>query len=55
MTMTEVTDEKPGHKAGDLHFVVHEEPHPEFHRDRDHLYKTIEIPLVDALVCIEIS
>jgi len=50
ITFEEVTDEKPGHKAGDLHFVVVEEPHPDYHRDKDNLYKTIEIPLVDALV-----
>ena len=50
VTFEEVTDEKPGHKAGDLHFIVLEEPHPEYHREKDNLYKTIEIPLVNALV-----
>jgi DnaJ-class molecular chaperone len=48
----EVTDEKPGHKAGDLSFVIFEEPHEDYHRDKDNLYKTIEIPLVDALVSL---
>lgn len=52
ITFEEVTDEKPGHKAGDLHFVVVAEPHPEFHREKDNLYKTIEIPLVKALVSV---
>lgn len=50
ITFEEVTDEKPGHKAGDLHFVIIEEAHDVYHRDKDNLYKTIEIPLVDALV-----
>ena len=50
ITFEEVTDEKPGHKAGDLHFLVVTEDHPVYHRDKDNLYKTIEIPLVDALV-----
>ena len=50
ITFEEVTDEKPGHKAGDLHFQVVEEAHPVYHREKDNLYKTIEIPLVDALV-----
>jgi DnaJ-class molecular chaperone len=45
-----VADEKPGYKPGDLNFVIYEKDHPEYHRDGDHLYKTMEIPLVDALV-----
>lgn len=45
-----VADEKPGYKPGDLNFVVMEREHPEYHRDGDHLYKTMEISLVDALV-----
>jgi DnaJ-class molecular chaperone len=50
ISFDEVTDEKPGYKPGDLNFVIHETPHSEYHRDGDHLYKTMEIPLVDALV-----
>jgi DnaJ-class molecular chaperone len=50
VTFEGVTDEKPGHTAGDLHFVVIEEPHEDYHRDKDNLYKTMDIPLVDALV-----
>jgi DnaJ-class molecular chaperone len=49
ITFEGVTDELPGHTPGDLHFVIVEEPHDVYHRDRDDLYKTIEIPLVDAL------
>mmetsp|Transcript_32899 Transcript_32899/g.79978 ORF Transcript_32899/g.79978 Transcript_32899/m.79978 type:complete len:392 (-) Transcript_32899:59-1234(-) len=44
-----VADEKPGYKAGDLNFVVMEKDHPTYHRDGDHLYMTMDIPLVDAL------
>jgi DnaJ-class molecular chaperone len=50
-----VADEQPGHIAGDLRFVIIEEPHPVYHRDRDDLYKTIEIPLVDALTGFSIK
>lgn len=50
-----VTDEKPGHVAGDLHFVIHEEHNPNYHREKDDLYKTMEIPLVDALTGFEIE
>ena len=50
ITFEGVTDEKPGYKPGDLSFVVTEMPHGRYHRDGDHLYKTMEIPLVDALV-----
>lgn len=50
-----VTDEQPGREAGDLHFVVIEEPHETFHRDRDDLYKTMEVPLVDALTGFSIT
>lgn len=50
VTFEGVTDEKPGFTAGDLHFVIVEQAHNVFHRDRDDLYKTMEIPLVDALV-----
>eukprot|EP00539_Tryblionella_compressa_P007563 CAMPEP_0178755048 /NCGR_PEP_ID=MMETSP0744-20121128/12498_1 /TAXON_ID=913974 /ORGANISM="Nitzschia punctata, Strain CCMP561" /LENGTH=365 /DNA_ID=CAMNT_0020409027 /DNA_START=31 /DNA_END=1128 /DNA_ORIENTATION=+ len=49
ITFEEVADEKPGYKAGDLNFVVVEKAHPEYHREGDNLYKTMEIPLVDAL------
>jgi DnaJ-class molecular chaperone len=47
-----VADEKPGFTAGSLHFKIIELPNDTYHRDRDDLYKTIEIPLVDALVRI---
>jgi DnaJ-class molecular chaperone len=49
ITFEGVTDERPGFRAGDLQVVIMEEPHNSFHRDRDDLYKTVEIPLVDAL------
>ncbi|KAL3904548.1 MAG: hypothetical protein SGILL_010022 [Bacillariaceae sp.] len=49
ITFEGVADEKPGYKPGDLNFVIMEAPHPDYHRDGDHLYKTMEIPLVDAL------
>lgn len=49
ITFEGVADEQPGLEPGDLHFVIVEEPHPTFHRDRDDLYKTMEVPLVDAL------
>lgn len=55
ITFDEVTDQKPGMKAGDLHFLIIEEPDPTFHRDRDNLYKTIEVPLVDALTGFKIT
>lgn len=44
-----VADEKPGMQPGHLVFVVMEEKHKVYHRDRDDLYLTMEIPLVDAL------
>jgi DnaJ-class molecular chaperone len=50
ITFEGVTDEKPGYLPGDLNFVIMEKPHPDYHRDGDNLYKTIEIPLVQALV-----
>jgi DnaJ-class molecular chaperone len=50
-----VTDEKPGFKPGDLHFVLMEEPHDVYHRDRDDLYKTMEVPLVDALTGFSVT
>jgi DnaJ-class molecular chaperone len=50
VTFEGVADEKPGYKAGDLNFIIMEQDHPEYRRDGDHLYKTMEIPLVDALV-----
>jgi DnaJ-class molecular chaperone len=50
VTFEGVTDEKPGYTPGDLNFVIIEQEHSEYHRDGDHLYKTMEIPLVDALV-----
>jgi len=50
-----VADEKPGMLAGDLIFVIVEIGSTEFTREGDNLYKTIEIPLVDALVRIFIK
>ena len=50
-----VADERPGYKAGDLHFILLEEMHEDFHRDRDDLYKTMEVPLVDALTGFSIT
>lgn len=55
ITFEGVTDEKPGYKPGDLNFVINEKPHKDYHRDGDHLYKTMEIPLVDALTGFSIS
>mmetsp|Transcript_1131 Transcript_1131/g.1428 ORF Transcript_1131/g.1428 Transcript_1131/m.1428 type:complete len:392 (+) Transcript_1131:71-1246(+) len=49
ITFENVADERPGYTAGDLHFLVHEYTDDQFHRDRDHLYMTMEVPLVDAL------
>jgi DnaJ family protein B protein 11 len=34
---------------GDLNFIVTPDSHEYYHRDGDHLYVTMEIPLVDAL------
>ena len=50
ITFEGVTDEKPGYKPGDLNFVIVQLPHDTYHRDGDHLYTNMEIPLVDALV-----
>ena len=50
ITFEGVADEKPGYSAGDLNFVIFESENDLFHRDGDQLYKTMEIPLVDALV-----
>lgn len=49
ITFEGVADEKPGMNPGDLNFVIMEERHEYFHRDGDHLYVTMDIPLVDAL------
>jgi len=49
ITFEGVADEKPGYSAGSLHFKLLEKSNDNFHRDRDNLYKTVEIPLVDAL------
>lgn len=49
ITFEGVADEKPGMNPGDLNFVVTPESHEHYHRDGDHLYVTMEIPLVDAL------
>ena len=52
ITFEGVADEKPGMNAGDLNFIVMQVPTENeiYHRDGDHLYVTMEIPLVDALV-----
>lgn len=49
ITFEGVADEKPGMSSGDLNFIVQQEPDSHFHREHDHLYVTMEIPLVDAL------
>mmetsp|Transcript_30369 Transcript_30369/g.61230 ORF Transcript_30369/g.61230 Transcript_30369/m.61230 type:complete len:377 (+) Transcript_30369:272-1402(+) len=49
VTFEGVADEKPGMNAGDLNFVIVQVNHEHYHRDGDHLYVTMEIPLVDAL------
>ncbi|KAK1743865.1 DnaJ C-terminal domain-containing protein [Skeletonema marinoi] len=50
ITFDGVADEKPGvNESGDLNFVITQEKHEYYHRDGDHLYVTMEIPLVDAL------
>jgi len=55
ITFEGVADEKPGMQAGDLIFVIEEIADDSYHRDGDQLYKTIEIPLVDALVGFSIE
>jgi len=55
VSFEETTDEKPGFKAGDLHFVIYEEPHPVYHREGHDLYMTQEVPLVDALTGFSLS
>lgn len=49
ITFEDVADEKPGYKPGDLNFVMVEKDHSEYHREGDNLYKSMSIPLVDAL------
>jgi len=49
ITFEGVADEKPGMNAGDLNFIIQQEQDEHYHRDGDHLYVTMEIPLVDAL------
>mmetsp|Transcript_46136 Transcript_46136/g.68739 ORF Transcript_46136/g.68739 Transcript_46136/m.68739 type:complete len:373 (-) Transcript_46136:97-1215(-) len=55
ITFENVADEKPGYTAGDLHFVIMEQPAEQFTRDRDNLYSTSEIPLVEALTGFELN
>jgi DnaJ-class molecular chaperone len=52
ITFDGVADEKPGMNPGDLNFIINQVPSEGeiYHRDGDHLYVTVEIPLVDALV-----
>ena len=52
ITFDGVADEKPGMSAGDLNFIIVQEQDEHYHRDGDHLYVTMEIPLVDALVSV---
>lgn len=49
VTFEGVADEKPGMNPGDLNFIITQEQDDHYHRDGDHLYVTMEIPLVDAL------
>lgn len=49
ITFEGVADEKPGMQPGDLNFIINQENDDIFNRDGDHLYVTVEIPLVDAL------
>lgn len=53
ITFEGVADEKPGMTAGDLNFIIVQEKDEHYHRDGDHLYVTMEIPLVDALVSLK--
>lgn len=55
VSFEETADEKPGFKAGDLHFVIYEEPHAVYHREGHDLYMTQEVPLVDALTGFSLS
>lgn len=55
VTFEGVADEKPGMTAGDLNFVIVQMGDEFFHRDGDHLYVTMEIPLVDALVSLTMT
>lgn len=55
ITFEGVTDEQPGVEAGDLHFIIVEQAHDTYHRDHDDLYKTMEVPLVDALTGFSIT
>lgn len=55
ITFEGMTDEKPGMNPGDLNFIITPINHEHFHRDGDHLYVTMEIPLVDALVSVHAS
>jgi DnaJ-class molecular chaperone len=52
ITCEGVADEKPRMIPGDIHFIIIEMASDLFNRDGDRLYKTMEIPLVEALVRI---
>merc|ERR1712060_1043418 len=54
-TFDGVADQKPGMEPGDLVFSIQEVRDLKYHRDGDQLYRTIEIPLVDALVGFSIT
>lgn len=49
VTFEGLADEKPGVAAGDLNFVIVDTGDKTYHREGDHLYITMEIPLVSAL------
>lgn len=51
ITFEGVADEKPGMNPGDLNFIIvqQQEMGSIYHREGDHLYVTVVIPLVDAL------
>lgn len=55
ITFEGVTDEVPGYVAGALHIIILQSPHDTYHRDRDDLYKTMEVPLVDALTGFSVT
>lgn len=55
ITFDGVADQKPGMEPGDLVFNIQEVKDLKYHRDGDQLYRTIEIPLVDALVGFSIT
>ena len=55
ITFEGVADEQPGFTAGDLHFLIMQDPHDVYHRERDDLYMDLEVSLVDALTGFSID